>query len=958
MPGIPLPNPHPDGGNEAMKLPNLTLGTALLLGLAAVASQLSEAQTQKQVAVGARIFYRPLEADRGASALWQSLLKLHTRASFMMVTAHPDDEDGGMLAYESRGQGARAALLTLNRGESGQNVRSNNFWDQLGLVRTNELLEADRYYGVQQYFTRVADFGFSKTREEALGLWGYDRVLCDVVRVVRMNRPLVMTSVFIGNLTDGHGHHQVAGQMNQEAYKAAGDPNVCPAQIKEGLLPWTPLKVYARVPAFSISSKGMYDYATDQWAPVRFFDYVTNQWSDKVPTTNVEIPEGDFNPLIGDSYLQFAREGLGWQKTQNGGTGDPLDGSSPIPYHRYASRVQTSDHENSIFDGIDLSLEGIATLAPGDHAFLKQGLAKMNSLVEDAMHNFSANHPEAIAPGLAEGLMATRDLIKQVEGSSLSSEARYNVLHELRIKQAQFNDALAESLGVTVTAVLAPPQAETGHFGFSMSPEDISRLVIPGQSFGVDAYAANTGTAAVEIEDVSVHATDGKTWKIDTGKPASGDLNSGQRDEVSFHVTAPDDAALTKPYFYRSSVEQPYYDIQEPQYLSMPFAPYALYASVQFSFQGTQATIEADVMTAEHVVGFGSLYDPLIVAPAISVTTSQRRTIIPLDGKQATLDVTIHNNVAGGAKGSLHLNLPEGWRAIPQTANFSLAKQGQDQNVTFTLHPGGLTEKPYTITAAAEYNGNEYTEGYVSAGYDGLHPYNEYYPAQVTLTGVNVKVAPGLNVGYVMGTGDDGPMSLRSLGVDAHLLNDAELATGDLSKYNVIVLGVRAYSARPELATYNQRLLDYVHNGGALIVQYQSDEFDHNYGPYPYTLSSNPEKVVDETANVELLEPQNSLLSWPNKITGKDFDGWVEERGHSFMREWAPQYQALTEVHDPGQEPQKGGLLYARYGRGEYVYVAYALYRQLEEGVPGSYRLFANLLSLPDAPHTGSRSGQ
>ena len=941
-----------------MKRLNLLLGLAVMLGLAVLVSQVANAQTPRQTALGPRIFYRPLEADRGASALWQSLQKLHTRASFMMVTAHPDDEDGGMLAYESRDQGARAALLTLNRGEGGQNVMSNDYWDQLGLVRTNELLEAGRYYGVQQYFTRVADFGFSKTREEALHLWGYDRVLCDVVRVVRINRPLVMTSVFIGNLTDGHGHHQVAGQMNQEAYKSAGDPNVCPAQIKEGLLPWTPLKVYARVPTFAVSSKGMYDYATDQWAPVRFFDYVTNQWSDQAPSANVEIPEGNFNPLIGDSYLQYARQGLGWQKTQNGGTGVPLDGSGATAYHRYGSRVPTSDRENSIFDGIDVSLGGIATLAPGDNAFLKQGLARMNSQVEDAIHNFSAEHPEKIAPALAEGLKTTRNLIKQVEDSNLSKDAKYNVLHELRVKEAQFNDALAESLGVTLTAVLAPPHAEVGHFGPMNTPEDNTRLVLPGESFGIDVYAANTGSAAVHIDSISVHNTDAKAWTINTEKPATGDLNSGQRDEVKFQATAPEDAALTKPYFYRPTVEQPYYEIQEPQYMSMPFAPYPLYASVEFSYQGTQATIEADVMTAEHVDGFGALYDPLIVDPAISVTTGQRRTIIPLDHHEATLDVTIHSNVAAGARGTLHLNLPDGWTSTPQTADFSVAKEGQDQDVSFTLHPKDLAEKPYTVSEIAEYNGKQYTEGYVTTGYNGLHPYNQYYPAQVTLTGVDVKVAPGLNVGYVMGTGDSVPESLESLGVYVHLLGSSDIATGDLGKYNVIVLGVRAYAARPDLAIYNQRLLDYVHNGGALIVQYQSGEYDHNYGPYPYTLSRNPEKVVDETAAVDILEPQNPLLSWPNKITEKDFNDWVEERGHSFMREWSPDYQALTEVHDPNQVPQKGGLLYAKYGRGEYVYVAYALYRQLEEGVPGSYRLFANLLSLPDAHDAGSSSRQ
>jgi LmbE family N-acetylglucosaminyl deacetylase len=921
-------------------------------GLAVTVLQPAGAQTPEQTTAGPSTFYRPLEGDRGASALWQSLEKLHTRASLMMVTAHPDDEDGGMLAYESRQQGARAALLTLNRGEAGQNVMSNNYWDQLGLVRTNELLEADRYYGVQQYFTSVADFGFSKTREEALSIWGYDRVLCDVVRVVRMNRPLVMTSVFIGNLTDGHGHHQVAGQMNQEAYKAAGDPNVCPAQVKEGLLPWTPLKVYARVPSFSVSPKGMYDYATDRWAPVRFFDYVTGQWSDKVPATSVEIPEGAVNPLFGDSYMQYARQGLGWQKTQNGGTGVPLDGSFNSPYHRYGSRVSTTDREQSFFDGIDVSLMGIATLAPGDNAFLKQGLAGMNERVENAIRNFSANQPATIAPTLAEGLKATRDLITQVADSHLSADAKYNVLHELRIKETQFNDALAESLGITVTAVLAPPHVEAEHFGFSMTPEDISRLVIPGESFAVDAYAANTGAAAVQLDDVSLHAADGTDWRIDAQKPASGDLSSGQREEETFQVTAPEDAALTRPYFSRPGVEQPYYDIAKPQDLNMPFMPYPLYASLTFSYQGTRATIDADVMTAEHTAGYGSLYDPLMVAPAISVTTAQHDTIIPLDGRETSLDVTIHNNVAGGAHGALHLNVPGGWSVTPQSADFSLNKQGEDQSVRFTLRPNDLAEKTYTISAAADLNGREYTEGYITVGYNGLPPYNEYYPAREKLTGVNVKVAPGLNVGYVMGTGDDVPQSLESLGVHAHMLSDADLASGDLSKYNVIVLGVRAYAARPQLTTCNQRLLGYVHNGGVMVVQYESAEYNHNFGPYPYDLSHNPEKVVDETAHVQVLDPQNPLMRWPNKITAIDFAGWVEERGHSFMREWSPQYQALTEVHDPDQEPQKGGLLYARYGQGEYVYVAYALYRQLQEGVPGAYRIFANLLSLPQAPQS------
>src|ERR1700748_2453397 len=334
--------------------PFLSLLAALLL-----AAPLLKAQTPTDSTIAATPDYRSRPFDRGTPALAPSLRKLNTRASMMMIVAHPDDEDGGMLTYESRGQGVRVALLTLNRGEGGQNIMSNDLWDQLALVRTQELLAADRRYGVDQYFTRVADFGFSKTLEEALQVWGKERVLYDVVRAVRLNRPLVLTAVFVGGITDGHGQHQVSGEMAQEAFKAAGDPNVFPDQIKAGLLPWQPLKVYARVPSFSISPKGMYDYATGKWAPVLFYDYVAKRSLDAVPSTTLSIPEVTYDPVLGSSYIQLAREGLGQQKTQNGGTGTPLAGEFNVPYHRYGSRVHSPEKESSLYDGIDVSLAGI-----------------------------------------------------------------------------------------------------------------------------------------------------------------------------------------------------------------------------------------------------------------------------------------------------------------------------------------------------------------------------------------------------------------------------------------------------------------------------------------------------------------------------------------------------------------------------------------------------------------------
>src|ERR1700726_96875 len=318
----------------------------------------------------------PLPINRGSTALWQSLKKLHTRASLIMITAHPDDEDGGMLTYESRGQGARVILLTLNRGEGGANVMSSNYFDALGLVRTEELLAADHYYGVDQYWTRVIDYGFSKTKAESISKWTHDRVLADVVRVVRMTRPLVITSVFVGGPTDGHGNHQTAGAMAQEVFKAAGDPNVFPDQIAAGLRPWTPLKDYARTPWFGNDDGKL--------------------------ATNVVIPEGDYDDVLGVSYVQIAREGLGHQKSQTGGGMIPKPGALSSTYHRFGSVVSAQDKEASFFDGIDVSLVGIATLAKNGKAdFLRPGLEKMNGLVEGAIAEFSASQPGKIAPKLA-----------------------------------------------------------------------------------------------------------------------------------------------------------------------------------------------------------------------------------------------------------------------------------------------------------------------------------------------------------------------------------------------------------------------------------------------------------------------------------------------------------------------------------------------------------------------------
>lgn len=931
-------------------MPDLFRGTVVGLLVLSLSGMPAMAQVAKDVPYpDQHVFARPLPIDRGAAALAQSLKKLETRASLEMVTAHPDDEDGGMLAYESRGEGADTTLLTLNRGEGGQNAMTSDYWDELGTMRTQELLAAGNYYGVHQYWTRVADFGFSKTMEEALKTWGEQRVLYDVIRVIRMTRPLVVTSVFVGNVSDGHGHHQVAGYMAQEAYKLAGDPKVFPDQIKAGLLPWTPLKVYARLPFARVTDKGIYDYATGHYAPVRFKNYVTGAWIEGLPKANVEIPEGKYNPLFGQNYLQVAREGLNNQKSQNGGVAVPLPKPMESPYHLYAARFPTEEQEKSFFDGIDVTLEGIASYAPkAEQAAWREKLHGLSETVDAAVKQFDATKPETIAPLLAKGLGETNALLGEVQASSLPAEAKYNMEHELRVKQDQFNAALGQSLGLTLLANTSEGTGPTrsGPFGDMSVQRPTSQTVVPGTSVKVDVHLADQSSEAVTLAGVEVVSQAGAGWRVSPQEPITGELGAGAARDESFSITVPDNAEVTKPYFSRPDLEQSYYNIDDPRYLNLPTRPYPLLAEATVSYRGVTIRLNGVVQTVEQEHGIGPVLQPLLVAPAISLNVTPQAGILPLHDGGFDLQVKLHSSVRGAAKGTVKLDLPAGWSSTPATAEFATAREGEDRNLSFHVQPVQVEQKAYTITAVAEYDGKQYTEGFETVGYPGLRPYPYYRPATYKTTGVDVKTAPGLKVAYVMGTGDDVGSSLGDLGVHPVFLAAQDIATGDLSQYDAIVLGIRAYASRPELRTFNNRLLEYVKNGGTVIVQYQTQEYDHNYGPYPLTLSGDPEKVVEEDCKVQILLPQDPVLSWPNKITTADFNNWVEERGHGFMRAWDSHYIAPTEMHDTDQDPQKGGLLYAHYGKGYYVYMAYAFFRQMPEGVPGSYRIMANLLSM------------
>ena len=900
----------------------------------------------------------PIAENRGAAALNESLKRLSTTASLMMIVAHPDDEDGSLLTYLSRGQGVRCTLLTLTRGEGGQNAISADSYDALGLIRTNELLKADEYYGAKQLWGTEIDFGFSKTQEEAFAKWGHERVLYDAVLAVRRERPQVIVSTFVGGITDGHGHHQVSGEIAQEVFKAAADPNVFPEQLKLvsegglGLTVWQPLAVYSMVPFAPVTAKGMFDYATGKWAPARFKNYVTGEVTTGVPSTDVTIQVGQRDPALGLSYVQMARAGWGMQKSQYGGANPTLSGPYSTYYHLWAAAPQAAAKPGSITTdeslfhnskvNIDTGVDGLTNPARGN---LPEGLAASLHRIGIGLKSLETERKGLPDLEFAHKLVLiyreTLDLRAQVADSGLDAESKGGLLFELDAKIEQFQSALKNLLGLDLVAFTTHATTMEGTGFRGGGPDETPRSVTPGEDFRVRVHAAQA-TPETRLTRVWLESQTGDPWK-NTLATGAIDPSASTADPI-FHVQASENAEPTQPYFTRPNIEQPYYDLTHPEYRERSFAPWPLAAWAEFTFDGLPIRVGQVVQTMQRVNGPGGIYEPLVVTPAIGVRVDPEARILPLDGSALPVSVNLHAQAA--AEGTVELKLPVGWTAKPAQAHFHLDSAGDSEPILFSVTPAASQTGEYTIQAVAHSGGHDYQSGWQSIGYPGLRPYNLYKPAQLLTRKVDVKLAPGLRVGYVMGTGDLVPEAIEGLGVAPHLLSAAELTSSDFSAWNVIVIGIRAYSARPELAAAQPRLQEFVERGGSLIVLYQSGNFP---APFPLSMGRTAERVVDEQAPVKLLRPADPLLTRPNVITTADFDGWVEERGHSFLDSWDPAYTALTETADPGQDPQRGGLLVAHPGKGTYIYVAYALHRQLPELVPGAYRLLANLLGAGKA---------
>jgi LmbE family N-acetylglucosaminyl deacetylase len=812
--------------------------------------------------------------DRGAMGLAQIVKRLNTSASALMIGAHPDDEDTAMLAYLARGEGARTAYFSLTRGDGGQNIIGPELGEALGVIRTEELAQARRLDGAEQFFGRAYDYGFSKTLAEARSKWEEPALLCDAVRVIREFRPLVVLSQFTGTPADGHGQHQFAGYLAPLAVKAAADASQCTD-------------------------------AGPVWSIRKF--YVRHRGQGE-PTLRVNT--GKYDPVLGRSYFEIAMEARSQHKSQEQGVLE-LRGEQLSGYNLVGSTAK----ENNIFDGLDLNS---ATAAPTVTARLAHQIqiltAKLN--ISDKLGTLT---------DLAEAYRATNQALQ---------DGQLGLDPVVLNKRRLIGEAIALVAGVQIDALA---DRET---------------IVPGETIFIGAKAFTNASDQLKVTKLQINAPQGA--RVESARPPTSQSPAFVSREVAamaayFTLHAPGDANWTQPYWLMSPRRGDMFAWNGPkEFYSLPFQPRSPTVTATLDVFGTEVTLERPVEYRYADDIRGEIRRNVDVVPALSVELDQSMIVVPLAAAslQRRVVATITNNTTRPISGKIVLMTPPEWKLTSEVKTFDIQQSGGRSAISFNLAlPRNAAVGSFKISAAATVDDRTYDNTMRVISYPHIQTRRFYKPAVTDLRLIDVKTSK-TRIGYIAGSGDRVPEAIRQMGYNLEMISPEQLASGDLDRYDSIVVGIRAYQVRQDVVANNKRLLDYANAGGNLVIQYQLPSYAAQQRLLPFPAQMGP-RVSDETAKITILKPEHPLMSSPNPINAADFDGWVQERNlYNFMT-MDPKYVGLLEAHDEGEAPNNGGLVVADVGRGRYVYTSYSFFRQLPAGVPGAYRLFSNIIGQP-----------
>jgi LmbE family N-acetylglucosaminyl deacetylase len=801
-----------------------------------------------------------------AGELEIALEKLNVLGSVLYVGAHPDDENTSLLALFSKGRKYRTAYLSVTRGEGGQNLIGPEQGPEIGLLRTQELLAARRIDGAEQYFSRAVDFGYSKTAEETLEFWGKEKVLGDIVWVIRRFRPDVIITRFSAEGGGGHGHHTATGPLIKEAFAAAADPNAYPEQLIHAPV-WQAKRL--------LLNRGR--PRPEEAAPA------------------LRIDTGEYDPLLGKSYSEIAGESRSQHKSQGFGSA----GRRGIQYDSFelwAGDPATRD----IFEGIDVSWNRV----PGGQ--------KVGLLLAECLRAFDPREPSRSIPGL---LAVYAEMAKLEEGGWV------------RLKKEELSRVIQACAGIWMEAMA----------------NDFAAA--PGDEILIRTSIVNRSDSPFSLHHLGYP-------RIAADSVVDRPLKNNEVVTADKTVLIPKGFPLSQPYWLEDDPRGGPFSAGDRNLMGLAENPPSLGVQIGLSAGGNLLEYSVPVLFRWTDQVQGELYRPFEVRPRVTLQVEDGVKIFAGESpQQVKIKLKSHSpNVAG----TVRLSGANGWRVAPAGLPFSLASKYEEGEVVFNVSPPKHAAEA-VLTAEAEVGGEKMSRALVEISYPHIYRQAYFPESRVKVVKLDVQTK-GKKLGYIMGAGDEVAPSLRHLGYEVTMLTDEMLETSDLAPFDAIVAGIRAYNTRDRLKVVKGRLLEYVDRGGTFVVQYNvaAGPLADRIGPYPLTIGR--DRVTVENAPVSLLVPEHPLLTFPNKITSKDFEGWIQERGLYFASAWDGKYETILSSHDPGEPEKKGGLLYARYGRGVFIYTAYAWFRQLPAGVPGAFRLFANLISAgkyPGKPTSG-----
>ena len=787
-----------------------------------------------------------------SAEIYLRLKKLNVLGSVLYVAAHPDDENSRLIAYMAKDRLYRTGYLSMTRGDGGQNLIGDEQGVELGLIRTQEMMAARRVDGADQFFARAFDFGFTKSTEEALKTWDKEKILSDVVWVIRKFQPDVIITRFPEDGRAGHGHHSASAVLAHEAFTAAADPSRFPEQFKYGVQPWQAKRIL--------------------WNTFRFGSFNTTSEDQE------KIDVGNYNPILGKSYGELAAESRTNHKSQ-GAALTPARGQSMEYFQAVAGEPSHSDPMENV-------VTSWSRVAGGE---------KIQGLVDQLIRDYSLLHPELTV----QGLVGVYKAITQLKDGYWKTQ---------KLKEVQ--QLIEACSGLWLEAVVGGPYA------------------VQGDSLSVTFTLNNRLNAPIAVREISVDGYD-TAYR----QQLEGDKNYF----FSHKIFVSPQKAVTQPYWLAAEMSPGSFNVKDQRLIGDPQSAPAYEVTFRLTVGGEELVLTRPVQYKYTDAVKGEQYEPLTILPPATAQFDPALLLFT-DGEEKGFrtETAVHSGQAA---------LPK--MELTPTTGLSVQQTTATATGSWLARPADNGSGLVTGYLLFDHNGSKDTALQLrTLSYDHIPRIDYFRPAVEKFVKADVKTA-GHRIGYIEGAGDKVPQALEQMGYEVVLLKEKDLTAAGLRSFDAILTGVRAYDVHDWLSDRHDGLMEYVKEGGNLIVQYNREnlgQMKSNIGPYPFAVSNL--RVTDENASVRFLQPEHQVLNYPNKISDRDFEGWVQERGIYFAGQTDSAYQTVLSMKDPGEKEQKGSLVIANYGKGKFVYTGLVFFRELPAGVPGAYRLLANIIAL------------